>query len=263
VTVAEEQCRTRRLGAVATITLAAPRRRNALGLALTTQLHDHVDTAAADPAVRVVVIDHEGPAFSSGWDVTLSPDEGLAVDALFVATLGTIRSTPKPVVAKVGGTAIGGALGLVAACDLSVVSRSATFGFSEVRLGLAPTTAAVHCVPKMRPADARWALLTGERFDADRAVALGLVNRAVDAGQLDQAVDDLVGQLLLGGPNALAACKLLANSVRAADEAAYALAARLNEELVGSDEAVEGIAASREGRPPMWAGTAEPPPARA
>ncbi|HEY3485972.1 MAG TPA: enoyl-CoA hydratase-related protein, partial [Ilumatobacteraceae bacterium] len=110
----------------------------------------------------------------------------------------------------------------------------------------------VHCVPKMRPADARWALLTGERFDADRAVAFGLVNEAVDADDLDRAVDELVGQLVLGGPNALAACKVLARSIVAPDASAYALASRFNTELVGSDEAAEGIAAYNERRPPRW-----------
>ena len=253
MTAPAEECRVARRGGVATVTLAAPARRNALGLRLATQLHDHVVAAAADPAVRVVMIDHEGPVFSAGWDMTQSPDDGLRVDALFVATLESIVTMPKPVVAKVGGAAIGGALGLVAACDLSVVSRAAMFGFGEVRLGLAPTTAAVHCVPKMRPGDARWVLLTGDRFDGDRAVELGLVNRAVEPDQLDQAVDEVIEQLLLGGPNALAACKVLARSIRSADDAAYALARRSNEELVGADEAAEGIAAYTERRPPGWA----------
>jgi len=249
----DARCRASVSGGVATITLAAPARRNALGLELTTQLRDHVAAAAQDTGTRVVVIDHDGPVFSSGWDLDMAPDDGLRVDELLVATLEAIATMPKPVVAKVGGHAIGGALGLVAACDLSVVSRVAKLGFGEVRLGLAPTTAAVHCVPKMRPADARWALLTGERFDADRAVTLGLVNQAVDADDLDRAVDELVGQLLLGGPNALAACKLLARSIVAPDASAYALASRFNTELVGADEATEGIAAFNERRPPRWA----------
>ena len=245
-------CRASVRDGVATITLAAPARRNALGLELTAQLAHHVAAAADDAGARVVVIDHDGPVFSSGWDLDMAPDDGLRVDELLVAVLESISSMPKPVVAKVGGHAIGGALGLVAACDLSVVSRAAKLGLGEVRLGLAPTTAAVHCVPKMRPADARWALLTGERFDADRAVAFGLVNEAVDADDLDRAVDELVGQLVLGGPNALAACKVLARSIVAPDASAYALASRFNTELVGSDEAAEGIAAYNERRPPRW-----------
>jgi methylglutaconyl-CoA hydratase len=159
----------------------------------------------------------------------------------------------------VGGHAIGGALALVAGCDLSVASRQASFGFGEVRLGLAPTTAAVHCVPKMRASDARWALLTGERFDADRAVAVGLVNIAVDHDQLDDAVDQLVATLLLGGPGALAACKVLARSITAPDDDAAALAAHYNDLLVGSDEAAEGVAAFTARRRPSWAPPAESP----
>jgi methylglutaconyl-CoA hydratase len=182
---------------------------------------------------------------------------------MLVELLDTVTSMPKPVVAKVGGHALGGALALVAACDLSVVSRQASFGFGEVRLGLAPTTAAVHCVPKMRAADARWALLTGSRFDADRAVAFGLVNAAVDHDELDGAVAELVADLLLGSPSALAACKVLARSITAPDAEADALAARYNDALVGSDEAVEGVAAFIARRLPSWAPGAGGPVRRA
>ncbi|MGD9995533.1 MAG: enoyl-CoA hydratase/isomerase family protein [Ilumatobacteraceae bacterium] len=256
-------CRLDTVDSVAVITLASPSNRNALGTTLTTQLRDHLAGAATDPSIRVVVVQAEGSVFSSGWDLGLSREDGLHVDTLLVELLDSVVTMPKAVVAKVGGHAIGGALALVAACDLSVVSRQASFGFGEVRLGLAPTTAAVHCVPKMRASDARGALLTGERFDADRAVAMGLVNVAVDHDQLDDAVDQLVATLLLGAPRALGACKVLARSITAPDDAASALAAHYNDLLVGSDEAIEGVAAFTERRRPSWAPADDGPVRRA
>lgn len=237
---------------VATITLDSPANRNALGMQLTTELLDHLRACTADDAVRVIVIEATGTVFSAGWDLDQPPAQGLLVDEVLVEALEAIRTGPKPVVAKVAGHAVGGALGLVAACDISVASTRAKFGFGEVRLGLAPTTAAVLCVPKMRLADALELLLTGERFTAEQAVQVGIVNRAVAPEQLDAEVAAIIGALLLGGPIAMAACKQLARGIAAVDAAAYSLAARYNVELVGSPEAMEGIAAFTEQRPPSW-----------
>jgi methylglutaconyl-CoA hydratase len=118
---------------------------------------------------------------------------------------------------------------------------------------MAPTTAAVHCVPKLRPADALELILTGVPFGADRAVEVGLINRAVDAERLDESVSQYVQSLLLGGPLALAAAKHLARSVTEVNDDAYALADSYNRSLVGSPEALEGVAAFVERRPPRWA----------
>ncbi|HRD99754.1 MAG TPA: enoyl-CoA hydratase-related protein, partial [Ilumatobacteraceae bacterium] len=150
---------------------------------------------------------------------------------------------------------VGGALGLVAACDLSIAAADVRFGFGEVRLGLAPTTAAVHCLPKMRRADALELLLTGERFGAQRAAEAGIINRVVAPESLDDSVAGLVAALILGGPIALGACKRLARTITDAGPDAYALARELNAALVGSPEATEGIAAFLDRRPPVWART--------
>jgi methylglutaconyl-CoA hydratase len=237
---------------VSTLTLSSPDNRNALGLTITSELRNHLRDCATDPGVRVVVITAVGTTFSSGWDLKLRPDEGLAVDKLLVDVLEQIRTGPKPVVARVTGHAFGGALGLIAACDLSVAVRHARFAFGEARLGLAPTTAAVHCVPKLRPADALELILTGAPFSADRAAEVGLINRAVDAEVLDDAVSHYLESLLLGGPLALAACKHLARSVTEINDAAYALADNYSRSLVGSPEALEGVAAFVERRAPHW-----------
>jgi methylglutaconyl-CoA hydratase len=240
-------------GGVATITIDSPSNKNALSLPVAMLLREQLQRCASAVEVRAVVITGAGSVFSSGWDLDQQPDDGLVVDRVLVDVLELIRTGDKPVVARVGGHAVGGALGLVAACDISIASTSARFGFGEVRLGLAPTTAAVHCVPRMRLADALELLLTGERFSAQRAVDVGLINRAVEPEHLDATVDEFVRQLLLGGPVALAACKHLARSIARVDDQAYALAASYNERLVGSAEATEGIAAFAERRPPRWA----------
>jgi methylglutaconyl-CoA hydratase len=239
-------------GGVATLTLDSPRNHNALGKVITMQLRDHLAKCASDPSVRVVVITATGAVFSSGWDLNQDPSEGLLVDGLLIEVLEMIRNGDKPVVAKIGGHAFGGALGIVAACDLSVASRNATFTFSEVRLGLAPTTAAVHCVPRMRLADALELMLIGERFSAERAVEVGLVNRAVEPSELDEAVDAVTTALMLGGPQALAACKRLARDISHPGPDAYELASYYNASLVGSAEATEGISAFVERRSPRW-----------
>lgn len=238
---------------VATITMDSAHNRNALGIELATELRDHVRECMEAPSIRVVVIAATGTVFSAGWDLAAEPSDGLVADAVMVELMEMIRTGPKPVVAKVNGHVVGGAIGLVACCDLSFASKVARFGFGEVRLGLAPTTAAVHCVPKIRLADALELFLVGERFSADRAVEVGLINRAVEPERLDHAVDEVAVALTSGGPIALAACKRLARGIDGVGPAAYALAAEYNDALVGSPEAMEGIAAFAERRSPSWA----------
>ena len=237
---------------VATLSLSSSENRNALGYQLTSELRDHVRDSMSDPGVRVVVITGTGHVFSAGWDLKMNPEEGIEVDGMLVDLIEQIRLGPKPVVARVNGSAFGGALGLVAACDLSVAAEGARFAFPEVRMGMAPTTAAVQCLPKMRVADALELVLTGSQFSAARAAEIGLINRAVDPGALDSAVAEYVDALLLGGPVALSACKQLARAIRASDSMARELALEYNRTLVGSPEALEGVAAFTEKRPPAW-----------
>jgi methylglutaconyl-CoA hydratase len=243
-------------GPVLTITLDQPERRNALTPALLDGLGQALEAAATDPSVRVVVLTHTGPAFCAGADLSGAPSESEPRHDL-AGVLTLLMDLPKPVVARIAGHALGGGVGLAAACDLSVAAQDARFGFTEVRVGVAPAIISVVCLPKLRRGDALELFLTGERFDAARAQAVGLITRAVPAPELDEHVDQLVRALCQGAPGALAAAKRLVYEVPALDrEPAFARTTALSRELFSSPEAAEGMAAFRERRAPSWVGGA-------
>ena len=157
-------------------------------------------------------------------------------------------------VARVNGAARAGGLGLIAACDLTVGLAGATFGFSEVRIGVAPAVIAVPCLRRMDPRAARELFLTGETFDGVRAREAGLLDRAVTDGELDAAVDAFVAQLGQGAPQALAVTKKLLRDVPGPDlQEDFRRMAAVSAERFGSAEAREGIAALLEKRRPAWA----------
>jgi methylglutaconyl-CoA hydratase len=144
-------------------------------------------------------------------------------------------------------------MGLAAALDVSIAVDTALFGFTEVRIGVAPAMISVVCLPKMRPADARAAFLRGNRFPAAEAVRIGLVNDAVPAEELDAAVAAVVADLLAGGPAAIAATKqLLAEVPGMPVDEATAWTADLSARLFAGDEAKAGMAAYLEKRPAPW-----------
>lgn len=241
---------------VATITLDSPRNRNALSAQVRRELQHHLDAAAGDPAVRVVVLAHTGPVFCSGMD--LRESRGAAADAQgvheFPRILRTIRTSPTPVVARVAGPARAGGVGLVAACDIAVAADAATFAFTEVRIGVVPAIIAVTVLPRLLPRAAHELFLTGETFDATRAAAVGLINTAVPVDRLDAEVARYVELLRLGAPRALAATKELLQRPLDDDlDAAFAAMQELSARHFASDEGQEGMAAFAEKRPPSWA----------
>jgi methylglutaconyl-CoA hydratase len=165
-----------------------------------------------------------------------------------------VRRSPKPYIGRIAGHCVAGGIGLAASLDISVAVDDAKFGFTEVRLGLTPAMISVVCLPKMRPAEARAAFLRGNRFSAAEAARLGLINAAVPADELDAEVDAIVADLLLGGPEALAASKQLLSEVPGmpVDEA-FGWTAELSGRLFTSAEGREGMTAYLEKRPPSWA----------
>lgn len=263
---------------VGTVTLDSPRNRNALSAPLRAQLAAELAAAAADPATRVIVLTHAGPVFCSGMDLTESASTGSAAlgsaasgDASRDAALGSAASgagpgvlefpailraiweCPKPVVARVAGPARAGGVGLVAACDIAVAVDTATFAFSEVRLGVIPAVISAVVRPRMLPRAVHELFLTGEVFDAARAAATGLISAAVPAERLDEEVARYVGMLRLGAPGALAATKQLL-AQQPGDDLAGSLAELVEQSagFFGSQEAAEGMAAFREKRRPSW-----------
>ena len=246
--------RVARAGPVVTVTLDSPHNRNALSTALLGELLAALREAQADPEVRVVVLTGAGPVFCSGADLQerLHPPEPAGSGAEPLPTVGDVLTClvglPQPVVALVNGPARAGGLGLVAACDLAVAGPATTFAFTEVRVGVAPAVIAVPALRVMgRRAFARYAL-TGDVFDATQAAAAGLLTAVDDdpAGWVDRAVRSILGS----SPVAVAATKgLLADADWDADLAA---AEALSDQLFGSADGAEGMAAFLAKRPPRW-----------
>ncbi|MFI7597358.1 enoyl-CoA hydratase-related protein [Actinoplanes sp. NPDC049681] len=241
---------------VATLTLDSPANRNALSTPLMNELLDALGAALTDAAVRAVVLSHTGPVFCSGADLkeTAEARENGRVPAELLAdVLAAIWEFPKPVVARLAGPARAGGLGLVAAADLAVCVRNATFAFSEVRLGVIPAVISATVLPRLAPRAAAELYLTGDVFDGARAEQIGLVTKAVEADELDATVGAYCDSLVKGGPLALAGAKQLlrrapADSIRAdlADLSARSAA------YFKSAEGREGVTAFREKRPASW-----------
>jgi methylglutaconyl-CoA hydratase len=172
----------------------------------------------------------------------------------FEGLLESIQSSPTPVLGRIAGHVVGGGNGLAAALDIAIAADHVKFGFTEVRLGVAPAIISVVCLPKMRPGEAMEAFLRGHRFPASRAVELGLIQRAVPADQLDAALDEVLADLRRGGPQALGFAKRLVHEVpRMEPKDAFRWAAQLSGELFRSEEAAEGVAAFLGKRKPAWA----------
>ena len=253
----------RRENDVATLTLNRPDVHNAFNEHLVAQLRAVFEELRGDDAVRVVVLAGEGKSFSAGADLDWmrraaqwSEEENRRDAAAAAALWRAVAECPKPVVARVHGNALGGGAGLVAASDIAIASEQAMFGFTEVRLGLVPATVAPHVVETVGPGRALPLFLTGERFDAQRALAIGLVHQVVEAGQLDIAVKGVVDALLMGGPDAQAACKQLVRHIAMAERSEVdGYTAAMIAQARAGPEGREGVAAFLEKRKPQWAET--------
>ncbi|MCH7788581.1 MAG: enoyl-CoA hydratase/isomerase family protein [Acidobacteria bacterium] len=237
-----------------TITLADVEGRNTLSGALTAELGSALTRADEDPDVRVVVLTNSGRVFCAGANLREQSGDAASIKGVgLVDLLNTIRSSPKPYVGRLAGHCVAGGMGLAAALDISVAIDDAKFGFTEVRVGVAPAIISVICLPKMRPADASAAFLRGNRFDGTEAARLGLVNYAVPVDQLDEQVDAIVDDLLAGGPNALAAAKSLTTRVPTMTrDDAFGWAEQLSTSLFRSEEAVEGMRSYLDKKPAPW-----------
>lgn len=245
---------------VATLTLTRPEVHNALNPEMIAALTDACTRLGDDPGVRVIVLAGEGRSFCAGADVEYmssiahyGEDENVA-DALRLAGLyAAIQECPKPVVARVQGAALGGGAGLVAAADIAIASEDAILGFTEAMLGIIPAVISPFVLGKIGPGAARELFLTGERFGAERAYELGLVQRVVPAAELDAAVAERVDKLLAAAPGAQAAIKILLPQVlyhtpaAARTVTAHAIAARR-----ASAEGQDGLQAFLEKRAPQW-----------
>lgn len=243
-------------GNVARLTLNSPNNRNALSSALVSQLHQGLRDAAADTAVRMVVLGHTGGTFCAGADLSEAsggdPFDTAAERARELASLlRAIVESPLPVIAAIDGHVRAGGLGLVGACDIAVAGPRSSFALTEARIGVAPAIISLTLLPKMSARAAARYYLTGEKFDAQQAAAIGLVTLAAD--DVDAAVATLVAEMGLGSPQGLAASKALTTAavLEGFDRDAERLSVD-SARLFVSDEAREGMLAFLQKRPPRW-----------
>jgi methylglutaconyl-CoA hydratase len=230
------------------VTLAKPERRNAFDAALIAELAEAFEDVGD---ARAVVLEGEGPSFSAGADVEwqrasidLSYEENVEDAMRLYRMLETIDSCPAPVVCCVHGFALGGGSGLVACADVAVAWPDAVFGFTEVRLGIIPAVISPFVLPRIGAAARRY-FVTGERFDAAEALRIGLVSEvAVDAGE---RVEEIVREILAGGPMAVREAKRLVRERPAGLDTAHIAAERR-----ASDEGQDGLRAFLERRAPGW-----------
>lgn len=243
------------------LTLNRPEVRNALDEGLIEALRTQLRSIDAADSARFVVLSGNGKAFCAGADIGYMQrlakfDEASNLrDAeqlsdCFLA----ISDCPKPVIAKIHGAAIGGAVGLIAAADIVIAAEGTKFALSEVRLGILPAVISPFVLRRLGPAACRRLFLTGERIAARRARELGLCDEVVEVERLDETVAHVLGELRMGGPTAQAACKRLLDEVAPLPlhEAVKRTPAAIASQRA-TDEAKEGFAAFFEKRLAQWA----------
>jgi methylglutaconyl-CoA hydratase len=247
--------------AVFTITLNRPDVHNAFDDQLIAELTQTLHTAAETPDVRVVVLTGAGKSFSAGADLNwmrrmaIYTEEENYHDAMALGELMvTLNRLPKPTIARVNGAAYGGGVGLIACCDIAVGVSDAQFALTEVKLGLIPAVISPYVVAAIGEKKSRRYFLTGERFSAEQAKTLGLLNEVVAADELDHVVNRIAASLLEAGPIAQAEAKDLISSVahRPVTDSLIADTAERIAHLRISPEGQEGLAAFLEKRKPNW-----------
>ncbi|MFF2553937.1 enoyl-CoA hydratase family protein [Nocardia sp. NPDC058058] len=241
----------------AVLALDSPHNRNALSSKLVTELLAGLEQAAADTAVRGVVLTHTGNTFCAGADLkeALDADPAAAADirtGWMVRVLRDILELPKPVIAQIDGNVRAGGMGIVGACDIAVAGRGSSFALTEARLGLAPFVISLTLLPRLTSRAAARYFQTGETFDAAEAERTGLISIAVD--DPDAEVKRLVGELRKASPQGLAESKKLVTAAILAevDTSAQALAKRSGS-FFGTPDVIEGMTAFFQRRPPSWA----------
>lgn len=246
---------------IATLTLNRPDKRNAMNAELIRALSHALQDCADDKAVRVVMITGNGEHFCAGADIAwmqkiaiASQDENYDDAQLLADLMYQLHHFPKPTLVLAQGTTLGGGLGLLSACDIALAADNAIFGFSEVKIGIAPSIVSPYVIAAIGERAARYYFLTGERFDAKNAYRIGLVHQVTEAGALLTTGEKLAHTLLENSPHAMGAAKQLIRYVTA-HEISENLSQKTAEHLAemrATAEAQEGLKAFLEKRKPKW-----------
>jgi methylglutaconyl-CoA hydratase len=258
-----ELLRVERDGGVARVTLNRPKVRNAFNAELIATLAWTFEAFAEEPpeALRAVVLSGAGEVFCAGADVEwqrasigLSMEENEADAGRLQEMLLAIDDCPVPVIAAVHGAALGGGMALCCVADITVATADATFGFTEVKLGLMPAVISPFVLPRIGEGAARSLFLSGERFGAERALRIGLISEVVaDQAALDARVAALVAEVLGGGPGAVRNAKAVILDQRGLtrSDALRLTVSRAATQRVSS-EGQEGLGAFLDKRRPSW-----------
>jgi methylglutaconyl-CoA hydratase len=250
----------RRDGPIEHVALNRPDVRNAFNEAVIDELTRWAAEVAADDRVRVAVLSGRGKAFCAGADLTwmsrmvsYTHEENVRDATTAAKMYAALDRLPVPLVGRIHGAALGGGSGLAAVCDIVVAEEKATFGFTEVKLGILPSIISPYVLNKIGTSAARELFLTGMRFDAARAKEIGLVHCVVPAAELDACVDKYVAELLTAAPEAIATCKELLRKVwgRPVQDVIGLTADTIAVRRV-SPEGQEGMRAFLEKRTPKW-----------
>lgn len=252
---------TRPAPGVAQVTMARPAVFNAFNEAMIDELDAAFKQLGQADDVRVIVLAGEGKAFSAGADLQwmqrasqASVEANLADGRRFAGMFNTIDTCPKPTVAKVHGVALGGGVGLTCVCDIAIAAEEARFAISEAKFGILPSGIGPYVINAIGKRQARRLALTTQRIDAHEALAIGLVHRVVPLAGLDAAVDEVVRELLAGGPQAQAEIKTLYAQLEVGPvtPAVLELTAQTISRVRSSEEAREGFDAFLSKRPAKW-----------
>jgi methylglutaconyl-CoA hydratase len=250
----------RRGGGIAHVSLNRPEVRNAFNAELIGALRAAFDALAADPAVRAVVLTGTGKIFCGGADI------GWMRDALELDAADNVRDAermsemfraidrcPKPVIGRIAGAALGGGAGLAAVCDIVVAASDTIFGFTETKLGIIPAVISPFVLAKIGRSAARALFLSGARFDAARALRIGLIHDIAPLEELDARIEAIEIEFATAGPGAIAAAKrLIAEVSETTYDQSKALTAGAIATQRTTPEGQEGLRAFLERRPAGW-----------
>ena len=248
-------------GAVATITLNRPEKRNAISFELIDDLLHAFDEVAKSPAI-VLILTGAGKAFCSGMDLDnlksllgRSPEENLQDSETMVRLFRSLYEFPKITIAAVNGAAVAGGTGLALLCDFTLAVPEAKFGYTEVRIGFVPAIVSTFLLRQVGEKQARDLLRTGRIFDAQEAARLGLIREIVPAENLLSKARELAAQLMENSPSSLRATKqLLTEHARAEIDVQIDAAVRENAAIRSTADFREGISSFLEKRKPVWTG---------
>lgn len=246
---------------IAYITLNRPEIRNAFNEVMIAEITDAFLVTSKMEDIRVIILKGEGKSFCSGADLNwmrdvskYSYEQNYAESYRLSECFYAIYSSPKPTIAVVHGAAIGGANGLLAACDIAVCDNETVFSLSEVKIGIVPACISPYVIKRVGEYGARELMLTGRRITGQEAESYRLVNKSLPADQVQSYLDEMVQMLLTSGPAAITHCKKLIDTVVNHIDLNEALTytAKMIAEIRASDEGQEGMAAFLEKRKPKW-----------